>query len=129
MSVTITSFYAAISAFLIVYLAYRVANLRRLYQRGVGERDHRDLKVAVRVHGNTVENVLITLFLMLMCELNGGNTIALVVVGAVMILSRLSHAWGMTVSGGRYSLFRISGILANWCVILGLAVWSLVLIL
>lgn len=128
MSATITAFYAALSAIFIVYLAYRVANMRRLYQCGIGERDHRDLAVAMRVHGNAVENVLITLFLMLVCEINGGNTTALAAVGAVMILSRLSHAWGMTVSGGRYSIFRFGGILASWCVILGLAVWNLVLI-
>ena len=127
MAISVVGGYAAILAVWMFYLALRVANLRRGHQIGLGERDNRDLAVAIRVHANTVENVPVTLLLMLVLALQSVAPVWMHVAGALLVFARLSHAWGMTQSGGRYSPYRILGIVLNWLLILLLAVACLAL--
>lgn len=125
MSVPVTSLYVCLSAAWVLYLAVRVVGLRRHHQTGLGDREHRDLAVAVRVHANALENMLVTLLLMLVFELNGGRTVLLHAAGVTLLLTRFAHAYGMTVSGGRYSPFRFYGILFNWVLLLVLILANL----
>lgn len=127
MALSVVGGYVAVLAVWTFYLGLRVANLRRGHQIGLGERDNRDLAVAIRVHANTVENVPITLLLMLILALQGIAPLWLHVSGVCLLLARVAHAFGMTRSGGRYSPFRIAGIVLNWLLILILAAANLLL--
>jgi uncharacterized protein len=127
MALAATAIYISVLAVWMFYLGLRVANLRRGHQIGLGERDNRELAVAIRVHANTVENVPITLLLMLVLALQGIGPWLIHACGGLLVLARLSHAWGMTQSGGRYSIFRVAGITLNWLLMLILAVANLLL--
>lgn len=123
----ITGFYAALMGFLIVYLGQRVAMCRRANQIGIGGEANRELAVLIRAHANTVENVPVTLVLLLLAEMNGLGVFMLHVYGVVLVASRLAHAHGFIASGGRYHHARFFGILGNWIVIMALGVHNIAL--
>ena len=127
MGLSVLGAYAALLAVWTACLGLRVANLRKHHQIGMGERDNRELAVAIRVHANAVENVPITLLLMLLLALQGLGAVWMHLAGATLLLARVSHAWGMTVSGGRYSPYRVAGITLNWVLILVLAMACLLM--
>jgi uncharacterized membrane protein YecN with MAPEG domain len=114
----IIGLYVSLLAGWLFYLGLRVANMRKAHQIGMGDKENRILAVAIRVHGNAIENVPISLLLLLMCSLSGASVYFLHAVGVALLLSRISHAYGMTISGGRYSIFRLLGILVNWLLML-----------
>lgn len=114
----IVGLYVSLLAGWLFYLGLRVANIRKANQIGLGDKENRVLAVAIRVHGNAVENVPISLLLLLMCSLSGASVYFLHAVGVALLLSRFSHAYGMIVSGGRYSTYRVLGILINWLLML-----------
>lgn len=114
----IVGLYVSLLAGWLFYLGLRVANIRKEHQIGMGDKENRVLAVAIRVHGNAVENVPISLLLLLMCSLSGASVYFLHAVGVALLFSRFSHAYGMIVSGGRYSIYRVLGILTNWLLML-----------
>jgi uncharacterized protein len=117
-SLPIVGLYVSLLAGWLFYLGLRVANMRKANQIGMGDKENRVLAVAIRVHANAIENVPISLLLLLMCSLSGASIYFLHGVGVALLLSRVSHAYGMTVSGGRYSIYRLLGILVNWLLML-----------
>lgn len=121
MTPRITAFYAALSALLIVWLALRVALQRRRAQVGIGDGGDRLLARAVRAHGNAIEYVPLALLLLLLLELLATPALWLHVAGAVLLSSRLVHAWGLSRSAG-VSSGRLFGTLGTWVVILVMSV-------
>lgn len=114
----VTAVAAGLSGLLIVLLALRVVFLRRRYRIGIGADGAPELNRAVRVHGNALENLPISLILLLIAELAGVlSTTLLAVVAAVIVIARLLHAWGLSHSEGA-SNGRFIGTLANWLAIL-----------
>lgn len=126
MALPVTSFYAALGALLLVGLAARIPALRRHHQVGVGDGDQPDLARAVRVHGNAAEHIPIGLVLLALLEIQGGNFMALHLVGAVFLIARVLHAWGLSESAGVTSQ-RTWGTLLTWVVLAVMAGWLLVL--
>lgn len=125
--VTTTAFYAALMGFFIIYLGRRVAYCRRDNQLGIGGESHKELSVLVRAHGNAVENIPITLLLMVMAELNGAGALLLHVYGVVLVASRVAHAHGFIESKGRAHKGRLFGTTANWALIAVLGVHNILL--
>ena len=124
----ITSFYASILALFLIYLANTVASHRRKDGIGIGGDPTSDLGVRIRAHANAVENVPMTLLLMLFAELNGAPGLALHVAGVLLVASRLMHAHGFTSTKGRYSRGRFVGTAINWGLVFLLAVGNFWLI-
>lgn len=126
----ITGLYAAFFAiFQMVMIPWIVtARARETVSLGDGESDL--LARKTRAYGSFVETVPAVLFLMLIAELSGGPLWSLHALGAVMIVSRLSHAYGMMIGSGINRFCEIGTILtmaaclagAALCVVLALKV-------
>ena len=117
----ITAIYAALAGLMLLVLAGLVVKARWRYKTGLGTGSEPGMERAVRVHANFVEYVPLTLLLLLLAEVNGIAAWALHAAGAVLLLSRLLHAWGLSQTSGR-SFGRFYGTLGTWLTLLGLAV-------
>lgn len=126
MIIPLTAVYASITAFLMLFLAYRVSTFRLKYKKGMGLTEDRDFESAVRSHGNLAEYAPITLILLAVGELNGVTTQWVYLVGLAFIAGRLLHAWGMHKGHGGPHPTRLVGILLNWLAILVMAVLVLI---
>ena len=126
MSVVITTIYASLGGLLIVAQGLAVSRLRRSRRISLGDGDDRQLRKAIRLHANSTENIPIAMLLLLLCELGGGSTLLLHICGAVFILARLAHHYGIAVGRGG-SPPRVFGMAGSWIIIIVLAVYNLVL--
>jgi uncharacterized membrane protein YecN with MAPEG domain len=125
MNAEITAIYAALSALLILGLAYRVVRFRRSLKIGYGDQENEVLAVAIRAHANMVEYTPITLLLLLLAEINGASGSLVHAAGLIFVVSRLAHAWGFTTANGGYSVYRFYGTLANWILLVALSAYHL----
>ena len=82
---------AAVFGLLHVIFTLRVGNCRFKSKISVGDRSDSELRNRVRAHGNFIENVPIALLLILLNELDGAQDSTLVVIGSILIASRLIH--------------------------------------
>jgi len=83
----------AILALLITGLSIRVSILRLRHRVSFGDGGHKDLLVAVRAHGNTLEQSMLYSALALSCiALPGVPRAVLAVCASVFVVARLSHA-------------------------------------
>ncbi len=123
----ITALYAALSGLLVLALAFNVVRYR--FGRGISLGDGGDARItrAVRAHGNAVEYIPLALILIGLLEGNNANAWALHLYGALLVLGRVAHAWGMTGPGSEVNNFRKFGIIATWAVFLAASVHLLVL--
>lgn len=117
----ITALYAALCAFLLLFLALRVMLYRNQHKIGVGDGDDRILRRRIRVHGNAAEFVPLALLLLLLNELAGASPVWLHGWGSALLVVRVLHAWGLTHSGG-YSFGRGTGFIGTFVVIIAMAV-------
>lgn len=118
----VTALYAGLLGLLFLALSWRVVQLRRRYKTGLGDGGFPDLSRAIRVHGNFVEYVPMTLVLLAILE-TGANLSPLVLhaLGAALFVARLFHAQGLTASGGA-SFGRFTGTLLTWVTLLAVSV-------
>ncbi|MGP4845037.1 MAPEG family protein [Marinobacter sp. 1Y8] len=121
MIIPVTAVFAAVTAFLMLFLAWRVTTFRRKFKAGMGDAGNHDFEVAIRAHANLVEYAPIALILMAIGELNGVSAVSVYAVGMLFVVGRLLHAWGFTKSRGGYALSRMIGVLFTWLSILIMA--------
>ena len=123
-TVPITALYAGLLALLMLVLARNV--IRGRYRAKVGLFDGSDEQLgrAIRIHGNFIEYVPIALILMGLVEINGAPAWALHAWGAVIIASRLVHAYGLAGSS-MASKGRTIGTATTWFAITTLAVTAI----
>lgn len=88
---TLTALTCAVLAILLTGLSLQVSRLRIRYRQSFGDGGHKDLMLAVRAHGNTLEQSLLFGLLMLLTELTQPAWGALAAVGAVFVVARLMH--------------------------------------
>ncbi|MCP5145346.1 MAG: MAPEG family protein [Gammaproteobacteria bacterium] len=117
----VTSLYAALVALLVVGLAVRITYLRHRLHRYLGVGNDSTLERAVRAHGNALENVPLTLVLMLLLELRGGTAWLLHLCGLVMVIARVMHVSGINQAFIGPRMHR-SGAHLNWLVVVVLAI-------
>ena len=117
---TITALYASLLALVFVTLSVNIIRLRLKLKIGVGDGGESMLTKAIRVHGNFSEYIPLALILLACYELSGANTIWLHVLGATLLIGRVTHAIGLSKSVGT-SLPRVIGTLATFIVLLSLA--------
>ncbi len=127
MPVAVTSIYAALCGLLVIVLAKRVTDFRQSTKVGVGDGGDPAFNIAIRAHANAVEYIPISLILLLVAELNGLGPMWLHLAGAMIFGSRAAHAYGFTVSGGKYHPARFWGIAFNWLAIVALSATGLVM--
>jgi uncharacterized membrane protein YecN with MAPEG domain len=125
MTLAITALYAGLLGLMLVVLSFRIAQRRLKFRIGLGTGNNPELEQAIRVHGNFIEYVPLTLVLMALLEADGAPGWALHAAGVVLVLARLLHATGLTQSSGR-TPWRFSGTIATWTLIAVLSVANVV---
>ena len=118
--VLVTALYAAILIIIYLYLSFNVAQTRMSKKIGLGDGEDEELKRAIRMHGNFSEYVPMILVLFIVLELNGTSDKVIHVLGSILIIARLLHVWGLSISSGE-SKPRFWGILLTWLVMGGSA--------
>lgn len=116
----ITSLFAGLLGFLIIFLAYKVVAFRQNKKVGIGDAGHKDGILVIRTHANALEYIPMFLILMGLYESNGGSPMVLYIVGSVMVVARLLHAMGLSKTAGT-SFGRFYGTLFTWIMILTLS--------
>ncbi|NVJ67432.1 MAG: MAPEG family protein [Gammaproteobacteria bacterium] len=122
MTLIYTPIYAAILAVLIIILSVRVALTRRKLRIGVGDKGDRQMLQVIRVHGNAIEYIPLSLLLMAFAELNGASFYLLNGCGIALVIGRLLHASGLSKNIG-ISFGRTYGTSLTWLTILFLAIY------
>lgn len=117
-----TTIYLALSAFLIIFLALRVIRLRRSYNIPYGDGGNNELKVAIRMHANAIEYLPISLLLLMAFEINMGTIWVIHLLGIVLVVGRLLHAWGLS---AQYRKGRVWGTQLTFIMIMATAILAL----
>ncbi len=120
----ITTLYACLLAFLLIYLALQVVKLRIKHKSGLGH-EQESLLVAGRNHANASEYIPIALILLALAELNGVNGLLIHLCGASLLIARVAHAWGFKAGFGGTHTGRYWGTVLTWVSILALCVINL----
>jgi uncharacterized membrane protein YecN with MAPEG domain len=114
---SITTIYAGFFGFLLVYLSWRVVNLRNKHQIKFGDGGHTELTAAVRAQGNLVEYLPTALLLMFVLEFLGTHPMVIHALGATLVIARVMHLKGMNEPSGK-SISRKLGTRLTWVQIL-----------
>lgn len=91
----ITSLYAALLALLFLILSVRVIRTRRQERVSVGDGDNPRLRRAIGVHNNFAQYVPFALLLMMFVELAPAPILLVHVLGLLLLVGRILHAWGV----------------------------------
>jgi uncharacterized membrane protein YecN with MAPEG domain len=120
----VTALWAALNALLALGLAVNVSLQRRRLQIGIGDGGNPEMLQAIRVHANNAEYLALALVLLAIIEILRAPTLAIYVLGGLLLLGRLLHAFGLGRSTGA-SAGRAVGMGLTWLVILLAAVYAL----
>ena len=82
---------AAVFGLLHVIFTLRVGKYRFKSKISLGDGGDRELRNRVRAHGNFIENVPIALLLIFLNDLDGAEDSTLIVMGSILLASRLTH--------------------------------------
>lgn len=104
----VTAFYAALLGLLFVVLSVRTLRLRRRLGITVGDSGNPAMLRAMRVHANFAEYVPLCLLLTGFVEAQGAPAVVVHIVGACLLLGRVSHAYGVGQQAERFG-FRVFG--------------------
>jgi uncharacterized protein len=118
MAFQVTSLYASILAIAAIVLAIIVSTKRGKYGVSIMDGGHAELAVWIRKHGNFTEAVPLALFMMALAEARGMPATWLHVIGAVLLIARLAHVYGLTADNPTEP-FRIAGAVGTHLTMLG----------
>ncbi len=121
MTFAITAPYAAILTVLYVVLSLLVIRARTKTTIALGDKGDDRLLEASRRQMNFVENVPLTLTLMMLAEAGGASAMVLNIAGIVLVVARLVHPFGITVTKTFHPL-RFAGAVATQVVQLAMVV-------
>jgi hypothetical protein len=92
----IVPIYAAVLAFIFIYLAFRVIKQRRKAKVAIGDGNNPALKRAIAVHNNFAQYVPFCIFLITFLELNHATNLIIHGLCITLLLGRLIHAYGLS---------------------------------
>lgn len=121
MTVPVTALYTGLCLILLLVLAIKVVGWRRKAQVSLGDGDHKDLRQAIRSHGNAAEHMPLVLLGLAILELNGTSGWLLHLYGSVFFVARIMHAVGL----GRpraVNAPRQLGVLITWIIMLAMGI-------
>ncbi len=108
--------YAAILAFIYIYLAIRVVGLRRTRRVAIGHGGHSDLERAMRVHANFAEYVPLAILLLTFVEIQGRPAWLVHVLALALLAGRSIHVYGVSQPKEDIRL-RIAGMITTFAVL------------
>ena len=125
-SLSITPLYAGVLALMYFALAVHVIRGWRSKLIGLGAGDDDDMLTRIRMHGNFGEYVPLCLVLMLVLEFGGASALFLNGVGIALVLGRVAHAYGLSISSGA-TPYRVIGMITVFVVLVGGGVRAILL--
>lgn len=117
---SVSPLYLALGGLLLLVLTVRVIARRREQKIGLGDGGDAVLLRRSRAHGNAVETLPIGLLMLVGLELAGGGAWMLHLLGGMLLLGRVLHAWGLSSRSG-VSVGRFHGMLLTMLAMLGLS--------
>jgi len=114
--------YSALLALFYVYLSARTIGVRRNAKISIGDGGDDSMLRAMRMHANFAEYAPITLLLLAFVEIQGGPSWMLHALGALLLIARLSHAYGIS-SVQAPGKFRVAGMVGTFTTIVIAALW------
>ncbi len=121
MTFGITALYASALTIIVFVLAQLVIRARGKTTIALGDGGDARLLEASRRQMNFVENVPMTVLLMMMAEGGGASAMQLHIAGAVLVIARVLHPFGIQIDRAAHPL-RIGGAVATNLVQFGLIV-------
>ncbi len=122
---TVTLIIAAAMGLLNIWLGVRVSRVRGTQKVMVGHGGVPVVEARMRAHANFNEYVPIALILMLLIELNIGASRWLWAAGALLVVARVLHPFGMEPSAPKG--YRAIGAALTWLVLIALVVWAVLI--
>lgn len=122
--VPVTLATAAAAVLVNIWLSWRISRLRNELKVSVGDGGQEPLLRRMRAQANFIEYAPLFLILLAALEMSGANRIALAIIAAIFILSRIAHGIGM--DGGDVQIWRRIGMPVTAFASIGLAVWALI---
>ena len=123
----ITLFYAGALSILALFLGIKTGQKRfsKDEKITIGVGDNFELLQITRAHGNLIENVFFFLILSALLEMVGEiPVLATYILGDLFLLSRISHAYGITRPGAE-SIFRMLGATGTFLILATQSIWAL----
>ena len=123
----ITLFYAGALSILALFLGIKTGQKRFSKDKNItiGVGDNFELLQITRAHGNLIENVFFFLILSALLEMVGEiPVLATYILGDLFLLSRISHAYGITRPGAE-SIFRMLGATGTFLILATQSIWAL----
>jgi len=118
----VSALYVVVGSLFILKFLLDVVRLRRQYRVSIGDGGVSDLQLAIRIHGNAVDNIPIAMFLLVMMEMNGADIWMLHLLGLFFFFGRMMHAWGLR---SRTVLWRRNGMLLTLLSLAGMVLVNL----
>ncbi len=125
MHLAATPIYAALLAFVLIFLSLRVIRTRRTAKVALGDGGDAALLRASRAQANFAEYVPMALLLMGCAELQGAPILAVHGLGLVLLTGRLVHAYGVSRADEDFR-FRVRGMQLTFFSIAAAAILILV---
>lgn len=119
----ISVIYTIAAVLLIIYLSFKVINLRRARRISVGDGNNQDLEFARGAQSNAIEYIPIALLLLYALEFNGAANWIIHLSGISLLVGRLIHAHGML---GKHMKYRVLGMQITVFTLLGLCILNLI---
>ena len=127
MILPITLTIAGAATLLNIWIARRVGQARMTHRISIGDGGNEALTARMRAQANFVEYTPFFLILLGLIELAVGSRTWLWAVAVVYILGRIAHAFGMDRPHPDKLRLRMIGIVVTFLVLLGLALYAIVL--
>ena len=124
MELPVTTVYAALLGILLILLSDLVSRARKKIRVSLGHGDEERLERVMRAQGNFVEYVPLGLILLGLLEAGGAGVIVLNILGLMLLIGRLFHAYGMINTQAAFS-GRYWGTAFTWLMILGASLLNL----
>ncbi|RJF93871.1 MAPEG family protein [Sphingomonas cavernae] len=121
MILPITLTIAGAAAIVNIWLAMRVGRVRTAEKVSIGDGGNPRLTARMRAHANFVEYTPFVLILIGLIEFAQGTSLWLWIVGALYILARVAHGFGMDGVGKA----RMAGTLVTMLTLLGLGLYAI----
>ena len=122
MILPITLTIAGAAALINIWLGWRVGQRRISEKVSIGDGGNERLTARMRAHANFTEYTPFVLILIGLIEFAEGTTIWLWAVGAIYLLARIAHAFGMDRAPG--NPLRMAGILVTMLTLAGLGLYA-----
>ena len=122
----ITALCAGFLGVLGVVLAGHIGSYRGKAKVSLGDGDDKELFCRIRKQGNYTEYVPLGLIVLGLLEMSGAaGSMALSIMGACLVISRILHPLGMKPDGST-SIYRFVGMIGTLPVILVASIWLIV---